>query len=614
MTFLEAAIEILRNEPNALHFSEIAKAAVARKLLSHVGRDPEAAMRSCLTSAVRGGQGDILSRTKPGHYTIRPGAVLPDPPPEPVGVPTPKPRRSAPAADKKKASDVKATAGRSKATGRSSRKAASAKAPAAKVVAADADEAVEAASGDAATSSGDPPQSTQVEPDAPAADAEDAATGGSTAKRGGRRRGRGRRRERDDTADAEKAAKPLVAEGEDPESAAGEGAVATPAASTETLTDQVNLEFSAPAGAGLDGVTDVAVVMANAMSRLADERPELREELEAMQARNEAEASVQAELVTARGGERERFAANGSRPGAGGRAAKPARQERERDDADDRLSRRRRRRRRRSRKPDWSARTGSGTTGVRVDDLLDRVAKVLGEAGSRSLHVRQISESLAEQKVLGGEISEIERAVTSAILADVSRFARRSRFVARGDARYQLQGSRLPKGAAEAEEALRGKALALEDETKLQLVNWLGSLGVRALESVVRIFLQRRDYAVAASLPPTRGLAKLIIEDSEDDEVTKSLVVVAPRKSSFELSSWQAEAEEHGCAQLLVFAMGEAPEETDGDSGGSGNVRIRGADDLGRWLFDNGVGVERVVFDVPVLDPVVIESIGGLDT
>src|SRR5690606_3913967 len=44
-----------------------------------------------------------------------------------------------------------------------------------------------------------------------------------------------------------------------------------------------NLEFEAPKGAGLDGITDVAMVMANAMSRLAEERPELRGEFESLQ-------------------------------------------------------------------------------------------------------------------------------------------------------------------------------------------------------------------------------------------------------------------------------------------------------------------------------------------
>src|SRR5688572_26468280 len=80
MTFLEAAIEILRSADGPLHFSEVAKRAVERNLLSHVGRDPEAAMRSCLNSAVRGGHDggeSLIVRDKPGFYAIREGAELP---------------------------------------------------------------------------------------------------------------------------------------------------------------------------------------------------------------------------------------------------------------------------------------------------------------------------------------------------------------------------------------------------------------------------------------------------------------------------------------------------------------------------------------------------------
>ena len=86
MTFLEAAIEVLRVTEEALHFSEVAKRAVEGNLLSHIGRDPEAAMRSCLNSAVRAGRGGtdpVLMRAKPGYYQIRPGAELPPSPEKP---------------------------------------------------------------------------------------------------------------------------------------------------------------------------------------------------------------------------------------------------------------------------------------------------------------------------------------------------------------------------------------------------------------------------------------------------------------------------------------------------------------------------------------------------
>ena len=103
MTFLEAAIEVLRDASEPLHYSAIAKEAVSRRLLSHVGRDPEAAMQKCLTSAVKAGDEALLERAKPAHYKIRPGAALPERP-EPAPAPAPAPAKKA---SKKKASNKK---------------------------------------------------------------------------------------------------------------------------------------------------------------------------------------------------------------------------------------------------------------------------------------------------------------------------------------------------------------------------------------------------------------------------------------------------------------------------------------------------------------------------
>ncbi|MFY0531240.1 hypothetical protein [Nannocystis pusilla] len=73
-----------------MHFSEIVKRAVDRNLLSHVGRDPVAAMQASLNAAVRGDSA-LLVRSKPGYFQLRPGAAPPPaaapPPPEPPPAP-----------------------------------------------------------------------------------------------------------------------------------------------------------------------------------------------------------------------------------------------------------------------------------------------------------------------------------------------------------------------------------------------------------------------------------------------------------------------------------------------------------------------------------------------
>ncbi len=489
MTFLEAAIEILRTVDGSLHFSEVARQAVEQNLLSHVGRDPEAAMRSCLNSAVRkgrNGEEPIIMREKPAHYTIRPGATLPDPAPRPEVAEAEKSSNS-----KTKAETPKATSSRRKVTKKTTRRTK-------KVVAEEA-------------------------PAAP-----------------------------EETAPAE--------------------------------APEPSLEFEAPTDAGLDGVTDVALVMANAVSRLVEERPELRDQLDTMQDQDDQDDQEPAED-----------------PGHGPRGA-----HRVRDASEERGGRRRRRRRRRGKRVEWAGGGGARPAQSSTDTLLDQVAKVLGDAGSRSLHVRQISETLANQNVLGGEISEIERAVTAALLLDVRLRGRGSRFSARGDARYQLQGTRLPETAAKAEVALREGARSLEKETGTQLLAWLQSLGARALESLVRVYLEREGYTLISSLPPSRGVGKLVVEDAEGDEEGRLLCVVIPRKTSIDVKSWEGESERNTCNGHLFFAMGDVSDELDG--------RTIGVNEMAAWMTRNRIGVQTMTLEVPVLDATFIESVAGLDT
>lgn len=516
MTFMEAAIEVLRHATQPLHFSKIAEEAVRRNLLSHVGRDPEAAMRTCLSSAVRAHDA-VVTRVKPGVYEIRPGAKLPDPPPEPEKKPA-KAKKTTKKKTAKKAAKKKTV---KKTSGKSSKK--------------------------------------------------------STQRRGSR--GSGAQDEAEAQPEGQAAANEAPeAGGEVPE-----------------------LSFVAPDGSGLDGVTDVALVMANAMSRLADERPELREELEAMQAPAEQEPEQPA--VRERSSERQGRRSEGPRVQTKPKAVR-------RRDEEERPGRRRRRRRRRSKRVDWSD-SGRTLAADRTEDLLDKVEGVLGGAGPRSLHVRQIAETLAEQDVLGGEISEIERAVTAALIMDVHRRGESSRFCLRGDARYQLQGGRIPEAAAKAERALRKAAHELEGQTRRQMVGWLSSLGTRGLEAIVRLYLEHEGLTLEGSLPPTRGVSKLLVEDPDAEGEEKLLVVVIPSKTDIEARPWEGDVERgiggNEIGSVLVFALGGGGEEP------SDGRMIRGPE-LADWLLKSGLGVRTVKIEVPTLDATMIESIGGLDT
>ena len=70
MTFLEAALEILRHEGKPLHYKELTEHALGKKLLTFVGRTPEVTMQTQLTAAVKKAPGNPFVRIKPGFFGL----------------------------------------------------------------------------------------------------------------------------------------------------------------------------------------------------------------------------------------------------------------------------------------------------------------------------------------------------------------------------------------------------------------------------------------------------------------------------------------------------------------------------------------------------------------
>ena len=99
MTFLEAAIELLKRERKPLHYSKLSELAVKRDLLDHVGRDPETAMQTALANAIKKGVPDLLVRVKPGVFGLRH---------------YPAPSAAEPSAEKPKAKEKEKAAGRTR--------------------------------------------------------------------------------------------------------------------------------------------------------------------------------------------------------------------------------------------------------------------------------------------------------------------------------------------------------------------------------------------------------------------------------------------------------------------------------------------------------------------
>jgi hypothetical protein len=104
MTFLEAAVEVLRRSGRPLPVQEISTLAIRQKLLTHIGRDPEGTMKARLEAEL--GRPPALARVtaiRPGVFTLTEAAAsVPSPPevapeatpPAPVAAPGRRRRRT----------------------------------------------------------------------------------------------------------------------------------------------------------------------------------------------------------------------------------------------------------------------------------------------------------------------------------------------------------------------------------------------------------------------------------------------------------------------------------------------------------------------------------------
>jgi len=125
---------------------------------------------------------------------------------------------------------------------------------------------------------------------------------------------------------------------------------------------------------------------------------------------------------------------------------------------------------------------------------------------------------------------------------------------------------------------------------------------------MVRMYLDYERYRLVATLPATRGYGRIVAEDPESEDQSRTLVVAVPAKTEIERKLWEGDDQRNECPSVSLFAAGEIPDNL------PANVRAIGVDEIVEWMLEQGVGVRPVEISLQVLDAELIESIAGLDT
>ena len=549
MTFLEAALEVLKREGKPLHYKELTERAMGKKLLTFVGRTPEVTMQTQLTAAVKKAPGSPFVRVKPGVFGL---LRYPEMPPEVEVQPKARATADKGAADAKAGGDDGRTRRRRRrgGRGRTRGEGATAFAPNGSHKSDEADDdAVEAAGGET-----DAAETEAAEHEGAAGEAADHEGGDS------------------DAADEhEPHASKLSAE-----------ARAAALAETGVLEGDDDGEGDEDGGDLEEGASGAEAAGADAQQEDAD-----ADDAEAGEDDDDEDEDEAPGLEVEAGG------APAGRLGEGGEAGEEARTGR----------RRRRRRRRRYGEeggaPGSQPQAGGASTGAGLDNPgaegssagagaglgegeegargegaegrmgaapggeegreraageaggespdagqasrrimtpVDAAIEILrGQAPGRGVHVRQIADAAARRRLVHGEPNEAWRVMRTALAAEPRerlRAGQRPRVRAAGSGLFAL-ARRPPDGELERAEQVFGEARrALRERTVAALERRIAELPGPAFEALARVLLQREGFGPATFVKRVEGTIYVEALRGRGSRPSRSLVGLRPGGTS----------------------------------------------------------------------------------
>jgi hypothetical protein len=543
MTFLEAALEVLKREGKPLHYKELTERAMGKKLLTFVGRTPEVTMQTQLTAAVKKAPGSPFVRVKPGVFGL---LRYPEMPPE---VEAPKARVAADegAADGKARGDEarrrrRRRGGRGRTRGEGTTAFApngshksdeadddAALAPGAESDAADSD-AAEGAGHRADHEGGDHDEGAdEHEPHASKLSAE--ARAAALAETGVLEGDDGEGEGEDDTGELDEPASSASAEGgaSDLGDEAGED--------EEGEDDEEAGGLAAEAGAAPSGRPGEAVEGGEEARGGRRRRRRRRrggrygEEGGAPGAQpaggapgsglddSGAESGAGAGLSEGDEGPRGEAPAEARAGGPGGQGQGQGEEGRERPAGE------------------AGAEAPDGGQGSRrIMTPVDAAIEILrGQAPGRGVHVRQIADAAARRRLVHGEPNEAWRVMRTALAAEPRerlRAGQRPRVRAAGSGLFAL-ARRPPDGELERAEQVFGEARrALRERTVAALERRIAELPGPAFEALARVLLQREGFGPATFVKRVEGTIYVEALRGRGSRPSRSLVGLRPGGTS----------------------------------------------------------------------------------
>jgi hypothetical protein len=557
MTFVEAAIEVLKREGKPLPVKRLAELAVKHNLLSVVGRDPEGTMQLRLADAVEG-RGSELLEIRPGVYGLRSYPAAP-PPVETPAAPEAEAAEAKPEEGEKKGRRRGRRGGRGKGKGKT--------------------ETVEA-------------KPAQAKPAKPVEKGEKGEKG--------EKKGRRRRRRRGDKEEA--ATTPTVAEGEATAEAQEESAENAAAERAEAAQEATAEEAFAA------GIPEPEMEVVEPAAEAPGEELLDHDEIDLPGGPLLAPTHGAEDLTR---GDEERVV----RAEIPGRREERGRHRRDRRDRHQLPQQQPQQQPQQLQQQPQQQPAAPQPQAPSRRSVLDGVLELLRQSDGRPMHVRHLTDLGIKKQLLSGQPNEVLRQVRAALVREVrEREAEglRARVRSLGGGNYALVDRKLDQDLAQAERELADKAARQREATRMALRRRLGRLPPPAFEALARVLLDKLGVTNVEMVRRGEGVVYFGGVRQLGAGVLKTLVAVRAGEAELgrrAVGELRAGLQARGYDEGLLLGAGRLGQDGAAELKSGSGVVLHDGLSLATLLIKHGLGVRRLHLPVDYLD---LEFLGEL--
>lgn len=561
MTFLEAAIEVLKQEGKPLQARDLTRVAIKQNLLSVVGRDPEGTMLAQLQAAIRRGD-EGLVQTSNGAFGLRiyPPRPQAQPAREPTSAPRPQERARGREGRKKDRPEAMAEAMSNQQT--------------LQIDDMDRDPARAPRGGRGRRREESAPEGAAVEMSSASTPAPTPVPVGGTlfaeAEEGGplRRRRGGR------------AHAPGVTRTEEGDPAQGEAVEAAPAQAPAQA--EPGMDMAAAASHATPAVAAPVQEESSATASHAAPEPEpapmltgadVPEPTGAGAAQQDQPGALQTEGAQAGAG------SDAGAPGAGG-PGQPA-----------------------------SPEGGPKEPPPRIMAFAEAVIDVLrGSSDGRPMHFRQITDVALKRRLVRGEAADLWRALRTAVVRDQRQRdteGLRARIKHLGQGQYLLLDKKIEPELLNAEKELLDRLSRTKEAVRVALRRRLRALPPSAFELMMRLLLERLGMVAAELIKRGEGVAYYAGTQSRGARSLKVLCALRPGEAEISaqaVGELRAGVKLRGYDEGLLLGAGRASAAALAEVNAAPGIDLYDQEPLTDLLIKNQLGVRRLALPVEYID------------